>query len=167
VVGFVFHFRRVCGEIGSVLSEVARGGKGRGPARTRLRLFSLLTEKALGKGAHAEAATAVSIAETTIAAGATDAGSIAANAATARCVVPTPGSRRNAKRVSRLRPLGQSEARERHAGEAETEFFERLPSRYRLGQALGEFIEFIVHTFPFVVFFCLTADFTDSTDTSC
>ena len=50
----------------------------------------------------------------------------------------------------RFRPVCQPEAGQRHACQAEAEFPERLPARDRLGQAFGEFIEFVVHTFPFV-----------------
>ena len=51
-----------------------------------------------------------------------------------------------------LRLVRQPEAGERHAGEADAEFLQRRAPRDGLGQALGEFIELVVHTFPF---FCL------------
>jgi hypothetical protein len=40
-----------------------------------------------------------------------------------------------------------------------TEFLERLPPCNRLGQTFGQFIEFVVHTFPFDLLlfaFCTT-----------
>jgi hypothetical protein len=51
----------------------------------------------------------------------------------------------------------QPDAGQRHAGEARAEFLHRLPARDRLGEALCQFIEFIVHAFPFwsVWVFCL------------
>ena len=45
----------------------------------------------------------------------------------------------------------QPEARQRHAGEADAEFLQRRAPRDRLGQAPGEFIEFVAHTFPFIL----------------
>src|SRR5262249_14598803 len=46
-----------------------------------------------------------------------------------------------------LRIVREPQAGERHTGKADTEFFQRSPARDRLGQALGEFIEFVVHFF--------------------
>jgi len=46
----------------------------------------------------------------------------------------------------------QPEAGERHAREADTESLQCRAARDGLGHALCEFIEFVVHTFPFVVF---------------
>jgi hypothetical protein len=46
-------------------------------------------------------------------------------------------------------PIRQPEAGEHHAGEADAEFLQRRAARDRLGQALGEFIELVAHTFPF------------------
>ena len=57
-------------------------------------------------------------------------------------------------RASRLaaiaspRLVRQPETGERHACQADTEFFQRLPPRGRLGQAFCQFIEFIVHNIP-------------------
>jgi len=47
------------------------------------------------------------------------------------------------------RLIRQPEAGQRHAGEADAEFLQRCAARDGLGQALGEFIELVVHTFPF------------------
>jgi hypothetical protein len=46
----------------------------------------------------------------------------------------------------------QPEAGQGHSGQANAEFLERLPSAGGLGQSLGQFIEFVTHTFPFVLF---------------
>ena len=48
-----------------------------------------------------------------------------------------------------LRPVGQPEAGQRHAGEADAEFLQRRAARDGLGQALGQFIELVVHNVPF------------------
>jgi hypothetical protein len=45
----------------------------------------------------------------------------------------------------------QSETGKSHAGEAETESFERLTPGDGLGHAFSQFIEFVFHTFPFVL----------------
>src|SRR5437667_8813857 len=50
----------------------------------------------------------------------------------------------------RVRSDRQPEAGQRHAGEADAEFLQRHAARDRLGQAFGEFIELVVHVFPFV-----------------
>jgi hypothetical protein len=47
----------------------------------------------------------------------------------------------------------QPEAGESHADQADPEFLERLPPADGLGHAFGEFIEFVIHTFPFVLWF--------------
>jgi hypothetical protein len=44
-----------------------------------------------------------------------------------------------------LRPARQPERRQRHAGKADAEFLQRPAARDRLGQALGEFIELVMH----------------------
>ena len=44
----------------------------------------------------------------------------------------------------------QPEACQRHPGETDAEFLERPPARDRLGHALCEFIELVVHYFFFV-----------------
>src|SRR5687767_10863751 len=58
-------------------------------------------------------------------------------------------------RVRRFRLVRQPETGERHAGEADAEFLQRHPTRNGLGQALGEFIELVVHIFPFVFVVCV------------
>jgi len=50
-----------------------------------------------------------------------------------------------------LRFVRQPEAGQRHPREADAEFLQRCAAGDGLGKALGEFIEFIVHTFPFCV----------------
>jgi len=45
----------------------------------------------------------------------------------------------------------QPDCGQRDAREAEAEFLQRSASRDRLGQALGQFIEFVIHNFPFVI----------------
>jgi len=53
-----------------------------------------------------------------------------------------------------FRLVRQPEAGQRHACEADAEFLQRPAPRNRLGQVFGEFIELVVHTFPFdFVFF--------------
>src|SRR5437016_5688247 len=52
----------------------------------------------------------------------------------------------------------QSQCCERHAGEAEAEFLQRPAPGDRLGHVSGQFIEFVVHNFPFVLVCVLTAD---------
>jgi len=54
--------------------------------------------------------------------------------------------------------------------QADAESLYRLPPCDRLGQSLGQFIEFVVHNFPFVLFFAFdffTKDFTDDSDDLC
>jgi len=46
--------------------------------------------------------------------------------------------------------VGQSERGQQRSREAGAEAPERLPTRDGLGQALGQFIELVVHNFPFV-----------------
>jgi hypothetical protein len=53
---------------------------------------------------------------------------------------------------ARLCSIRQSEAGQRQANQAGTEFLKRLPPRGGLGQTLGQFIKFVVHSFPFVRF---------------
>ncbi|SRR6266496_25607 len=77
---------------------------------------------------------------------------VVANAAAAFAVACTGLAGPEAGRLRVCRALiRQPKAGQRHAGESDTEFFQRCAARDRLGQALGEFIEFIVHTFPFVL----------------
>jgi hypothetical protein len=61
----------------------------------------------------------------------------------------------------RLCLIRQAEAGQRQAGQADAESLQRLPPCCRLGQSLGQFIEFVVHTFPFVLLFVvwLTTEF--------
>jgi hypothetical protein len=51
--------------------------------------------------------------------------------------------------AGRLRLAGQSKAGQRHAGEADAELLQRLSPRDRLGHSLGQFIELVVHNYPF------------------
>ena len=53
----------------------------------------------------------------------------------------------------RLCAVLQPEASQRHAGDADAELPQRRATRDRLGHTFGEFIEFVVHCFSFVVFF--------------
>ena len=48
----------------------------------------------------------------------------------------------------------QPKRREREAREAEADFLQRCAARDGLREALGEFIELVVHNFPFVFWFC-------------
>src|SRR5437867_1161335 len=50
---------------------------------------------------------------------------------------------------ARLGLACQAKAGQRHASEADAEFLQRRAPRDRLGQALGEFIELVVHTCSF------------------
>src|SRR5262245_53923799 len=52
-----------------------------------------------------------------------------------------------------LSPVRQPETGQRHPGQADAKLFQRLPAGGRLGQRLGQFIEFVVHNFPFVLNF--------------
>jgi len=56
--------------------------------------------------------------------------------------------------AGRLRLVRQPETGQRHARKAEAELLQRRAPRERLGQALGEFVEFVSHKFPFM-FGCL------------
>ena len=54
-----------------------------------------------------------------------------------------------------LRLGSQSDGREHCAREPEAEVPQRLPARDGLGQAFGQFIEFVVHTFlSLLAWFC-------------
>jgi hypothetical protein len=55
--------------------------------------------------------------------------------------------------MGRARFVCQPEASQRHTTQAGTEFLERLPPGGGLGQSLGQFIEFVVHTCPFCLLF--------------
>jgi hypothetical protein len=55
--------------------------------------------------------------------------------------------------LARFPPICQAEAGQRHAGQADAKFLQRLPPRCCLSQLLGQFIEFVIHTFPFVLLF--------------
>jgi len=50
-----------------------------------------------------------------------------------------------------VRLVGQPDAGQRHAGEADAEFLQRRAPRDRLGHAFGEFIELVVHILPDVI----------------
>jgi hypothetical protein len=54
---------------------------------------------------------------------------------------------------ARPRFVREPEAGQRHGGQADSEFLQRLPPGDGLGHSLGQFIEFVVHTFPFVCLF--------------
>jgi len=49
----------------------------------------------------------------------------------------------------------QPQRGQRDTREAEAEFLERPAAGDGLGQALGQFIEFVVHNFPFILFVVL------------
>ena len=68
---------------------------------------------------------------------------------TAVTIAATMGTARQARLFGRLRFVREAEAGQRHARHAKAEFFQRLPARNGLGHALGQFIEFVVHSFPF------------------
>src|SRR5439155_14628279 len=55
---------------------------------------------------------------------------------------------------SRLRAPCQPQRGDREAREADAEFLERRAARNGLGQALGQFIELVVHNFPSSLFSC-------------
>jgi hypothetical protein len=55
----------------------------------------------------------------------------------------------------RARFVCQPEAGQRYSGQSDAEFLQRLAPGGRLGQSLGQFIEFVVHVFPFRVFVAL------------
>jgi hypothetical protein len=54
-----------------------------------------------------------------------------------------------AARFARLRVIRQPKAGQRHSGQADAEFLQRLPPCYRLGQSFGQFIEFVIHKLSF------------------
>jgi hypothetical protein len=58
--------------------------------------------------------------------------------------------------TSRPRPgtVRQPKARQRHPGKPKAEFLQRQPPCCGLGQTFGQFVEFIIHTFPFVFVVC-------------
>ena len=60
---------------------------------------------------------------------------------------------------ARLRLVRQPKTGQRHARETDAEFLQRPAARDRLSQAFGQFIEFVVHNFPFVLLFCFSALF--------
>jgi hypothetical protein len=59
-------------------------------------------------------------------------------------------TRRLAPTFARLGSVGQPEAGQRQTGQAQAEFFQRLPTGSGLGHSRGQFIEFVIHNFPFV-----------------
>jgi hypothetical protein len=63
-----------------------------------------------------------------------------------------------------LRFVRQPEASQRHASEADAEFLQRGAASDRLGHVLGEFIELVVHTFPFLCFVCFSRAQSSSTE---
>jgi len=52
--------------------------------------------------------------------------------------------------------IRQPDCGQRDTGETEAEFLQCPASRDGLGQALGQFIEFVVHNFPFVLVFLVS-----------
>src|SRR5437773_2674913 len=77
---------------------------------------------------------------------------VVANSAAALAVARTGLTWLDASRFRRpVSPchVRQPEAGRRHAGQAGAEFLQRCAARDRLRQALGEFIELVVHVFPF------------------
>jgi hypothetical protein len=50
--------------------------------------------------------------------------------------------------------IGKPEGCQRHPSEADAEFLQRAAARDGLGYAFSKFIEFVVHTVPFVCFVC-------------
>jgi hypothetical protein len=64
--------------------------------------------------------------------------------------------------IVRLRPLRQPEARQSHPSQPDAEFLQRLSARDRLSHALGEFIEFVVHSLNFVALFLFAYVFSNS-----
>jgi len=52
--------------------------------------------------------------------------------------------------AGRLRLVRQPETGQRHAAEADAEFFQRGAPRDGLGEALCQSIEFVVHSFAFI-----------------
>jgi hypothetical protein len=66
-------------------------------------------------------------------------------------VVITPAAGRLASARVRLGLIRQPKVGQRHAGEADAEFLQRGTTCYRLHRGLREFIELVVHVFPFFV----------------
>ena len=66
-------------------------------------------------------------------------------AATALTVRMAPASRRKTTIDASFRFICKPETGQRHTREADTEFLQRRAARDRLGHALGEFIELVVH----------------------
>jgi hypothetical protein len=56
--------------------------------------------------------------------------------------------------LSRLRGVRQPERSQRNARDADAESFQRPAPRDGLGHVLGQFIEFVVHNYPFVLIRC-------------
>jgi hypothetical protein len=54
-----------------------------------------------------------------------------------------------------LTDIRQPQPRQRHSSQTYTELLKRLPPSDRLGQSFGQFIEFVIHTFPIVCLFVL------------
>jgi len=61
--------------------------------------------------------------------------------------------------AGRLRLVRQPETGQRHAAEADAEFHQRRPARERSGQALGEFVELMIHNYPYVLVERVLSDF--------
>jgi hypothetical protein len=71
--------------------------------------------------------------------------------ATAIAAGSAPMSPPPASPFARLSPVRQPETGQRHSSERDAKFFQRSSARDRLGQSFGQFIEFIVHNFPFIL----------------
>src|SRR6266436_4534986 len=66
--------------------------------------------------------------------------------------------------VASLGGVRQAEPRQRDSRDTDAELFQCPASGDGLGHVLGQFIEFVVHSFPFVFGFFLTADYADYAD---
>jgi hypothetical protein len=76
-----------------------------------------------------------------------------AYAAAALRVVFTKVTRRETLSALCLRIVRQAQRGQRDARETDAEFLQRAAARDGLGQAFGEFIEFVVHNSPFLIIF--------------
>jgi hypothetical protein len=77
-----------------------------------------------------------------------------ANAMSATAIIGTfaATARRQACACASPAPTCQPEAGQRQAGKADAEFLQCVPACCRLSQSPGQLIEFVIHTFPFVLF---------------
>jgi hypothetical protein len=58
---------------------------------------------------------------------------------------------RTAISADSLRAIWRGQHGEKYTREPDAELLQRSSARYGLGQSLGQFIEFVVHNFPFVL----------------